>query len=261
MEQKIIEFAGGKLTLSFEPAAAAPAAPATPVVPAAGAQGTPATPVEPPPPPPVAQPVSTGAPKPTLIQGYKLNEATGVYESQPGWQRDIAALGFEVPGVDYGKTIILEFDRSGNYDPHNRNVKILRGWRDSGLPNVNTDKACNTYVGKGPTDWKVVYTEGVGQPASKQTTNEMSFPNPTMRRERFEIKLSTGLGKADGSITRYINGVREFTKDGWQFDTPERPGLPKFWVIQDDYSPNTPDAGPFPDSAWVKVKPATIACH
>lgn len=210
-------------------------------------------PPPPPPPPPTPTPAPTPTPPsnltPSSIEHYKL-DADGVWESQAGWQKDIAALGFDVAGVNYGKTVVLEFYRSANYDANNRNVKILRGWRRVG-------EQCDFFAGQAPGNWRIFETEGLNIPANYKGA-DFSWPTTTPRLERWELKMNSAPGKWDGTASRFIDGKLEVKKDGWPFDSTDKPGLPHVWFIEDDYSPFDGDAGPFPSSAWVKVKPVFI---
>lgn len=189
-----------------------------------------------------------------MIQNMKL--VGDVYESLPGWQKDIAAIGIGVPGINYGKTMTLRFQRAANYDNKKRNIKILRGF--TSRARLGIDKgACNIYVGKTPGEWRTTNTEGITVAASKQTTHWTDH-KPEFRTEVWEVKFPSLVGRADGSIRRWVDGTLDVDQRSWQFDSMERPGLQTFWFIQDDYSPNSGDAGAPPADAWTKIRPISL---
>lgn len=194
-------------------------------------------------------------PTPSL-EFAKFNSATGWFESQPGWQSKIFALGFSVPACNYGKKLIIEYEIAAKLTTQKKNIKILRGW-DQAMTSP-TGNRCNFYIGQNMDGWKKMFTEGTSIPAASQTQG-FSFPTTEPRRERYEIVFPTGVGKTDGTVRKLINGVEEFKKYGWQFDTPSKPGIQTRWFIQIDYSPQTGDSGPFPSDNWVRVMPVRVA--
>ena len=138
-------------------------------------------------------------------------------------------------------------------------LRMVFDWEIQGTAGQSTlnENRCNFYIGKTPTDWKTVFTEGTSIPASSQTARWSSTIS-SPRIVRLVVKFSSGVGKADGWIRRYINGALEFEKLNWQFDTTARPTKYGLFFIQVDYSPNTGDTGPFKATDWVKFRPLSV---
>lgn len=209
------------------------------------------TPVPTPDPVPTPTPTpvpTTGKAVPKETQHYSL--VNGVWESQPGWQSDIAALRFDVPNVGYGKTVEVAFERASNYDPTNRNVKIFRIW-SNGL------NYCNFYIGKPPVGGWMLYTEPLDPYAGDKAVRfYFDIPKPTgqFRKEVVSWKIPSGVGKSDGWFKYTIDGNTIVSTSAFQLNSSAYPGIPNTLFIQDDYSPNGGDAGAFPSSAFVKVK-------
>lgn len=172
----------------------------------------------------------------------------GSYVAQPGWQTTVAALQYNTVS-DYGDTVTVEVERTGNYPVTGKNIKIFRVW------DGQTGNYTNWYVGtQKDGSWRF-YVEPL--PVVKGSTSlYFSIPayNGKPRKEFWKWKNPSGPGKSDGTLLLTIDGKQIFYITKLQLDSSAYPGIPDVVCIQDDYSPASGDSGAPDSSASVSYK-------
>lgn len=191
------------------------------------------TPVVLPPPMPAPVPPAPLADVPTPNDvGNMTKGADGIYRSNPGWEKTIASVHFNLPALGYGQNFRVVVKRKQKY-PYTGtlNIKVFRVWKGKvgGYP--------NWYIGRQVDGSNVLYTEKV-IPLTGSSRFYLTYPPPadTWRKETWEWKANSGLGAKDGKLKLTIDDKVIFETQNWQTDSVESPGVPNDVYIQDDVS-------------------------